>query len=153
MNRNKLGQFTSVRVIIKWFGVRFLISFFLVLCVLGILAFTAYHSALINTPVQIVEKTLIVKAPEELPPVLQRIFKCESGNKHADSKGRLIVNKNKDGSEDVGIAQINMKYWGLEAMKQGYNLTEEKDNIAFALWLYKNHGTEPWIHSKNCWNK
>lgn len=153
MTRDNKGRFTSVRLIIKWFSVRFIFLFFLVSCVLAILSFSAYYTASHNAPVRIVEKTLLVQAPEELPPVLQRIAQCESGNKHTDSRGRLMINKNDDGSQDVGLFQINMKYWGLEAMKQGYNLTDEKDNIAFALWLWKTRGTEPWVHTKNCWNK
>ncbi len=91
--------------------------------------------------------------------VMERIADCESGDNGKRGtamhmkNGKLITNTNKDGSVDVGIYQINMKYWALKAMEMDLNLTKEADNIKFAYWLYDNHGTEPWVWSKSCWNK
>ena len=80
-------------------------------------------------------------------PILEKIFKCESGNSHYDRNGQVLINK----TQDMGIAQINVPIWGKKAQELGYNLAVEADNIAFAFWLYENKGTEPWYPSKKCW--
>ncbi len=98
------------------------------------------------------EKEVKVEVPVKAP-VLERIAKCESGNKQFKSDGSLVINNNSNGSKDVGVFQINVNVWGLKAMELEYNLTKEKDNRAFAQYLYENFGTEPWVHSKSCWNK
>ena len=40
-----------------------------------------------------------------------------------------------------------------EAVSMGYNVYEEKDNEAFALYLFKTQGSEPWSSSKAGWKK
>lgn len=91
-------------------------------------------------------------------PILQRICSCESeGNPNGKGiqtkNGKLVTNRNSDGSDDVGACQINVKYWGLEAMQMDLNLTEEKDNRAMAKYIYENYGTDPWNASKSCWKR
>ena len=86
-------------------------------------------------------------------PVMARIMECESQNKHLDKNGQVKISLNKNGTVDIGIAQINLTYWGATAGTMGLDLTKEEDNKAFAMWLYKNHGTGDWSSSEKCWNK
>jgi len=72
---------------------------------------------------------------------MARIAKCESGNSHYDKNGQVLINK----SRDVGRYQINVQVWGKKATELGYDLYNEKDNEAFALWLFENKGSEPWV--------
>lgn len=97
-----------------------------------------------------VNKEVIVEI-ETKAPVLDRIAKCESGGKQF-TNGQVTVNANTNGSVDIGKYQINMRLWGKKAADMGYNLAIEADNEAFATYLYKNLGTEPWVWSKKCWN-
>jgi hypothetical protein len=60
---------------------------------------------------------------------------------------------NANRSIDIGIGQINEFYWGKKATEMGYDLTKEADNLAFTIWLFENHGSEPYVWSKACWNK
>lgn len=99
-----------------------------------------------------VEKIVEVES-KTIPPVLQRIANCESGSKHFDKSGQVLMRGNTNKTVDIGIMQINEYYWGKKASELGYDLTKEKDNWAMAKWIYANHGTEPWVHSKTCWNK
>lgn len=100
----------------------------------------------------------IVYANREVPsqiesptPVMERIAKCESGGTHYRN-GQVIYNANSNKTVDIGIYQIN-SIWNKKATELGYDLTKEKDNIAFAMWLYKNQGTGAWSASAKCWNK
>jgi hypothetical protein len=86
-------------------------------------------------------------------PILAKIAKCESGNKHYDKNGQVLMRSNKNGSIDIGKYQINEKSWGKAASKLGFNLTDEKDNEAMAKYIYANRGTEDWYASKSCWMK
>lgn len=99
-----------------------------------------------------------------LPPVLLRIEKAEShGNQYcnddaisrnlckASSKGTVLMKANKDGSVDIGIAQINNKAWGAQAVKLGYDLNTKEDNEAMMTWIYQNYGTDPWYSSSKNW--
>lgn len=99
----------------------------------------------------IIEKEVIVER-EITYPVLQRIAECESNNRHFGESGQVLMVGNTNKSVDVGRYQIN-SLWFKKAHELGLDLTLEKDNEAFAIYLYKTYGTEPWIHSKKCWNK
>jgi hypothetical protein len=103
---------------------------------------------------QIVVKEVFVNAEtiDELPPVMKRIAECESGNRQYADNGQVITNGNKNGSVDIGRFQINLSIWGETATELGYDLTKEEDNTNFALYLFENYGSEPWIWSKKCWN-
>jgi hypothetical protein len=111
------------------------------------------------------EKIVTVEVPsKDIPPVMMRIAKCESGATHYrngqvitnvnakiayDEKGEpVIVNK----STDIGFFQINSIH-SKQASSMGLDLTNESDNIEFAMYLYSTLGTEPWYSSKACWNK
>lgn len=55
----------------------------------------------------IYEKVEAIKEVEKVPPVLDRIIKCESGNHHFDSNGQVLMRSNTNKTVDVGVAQIN----------------------------------------------
>lgn len=101
-----------------------------------------------KTVIQHVEVEKIVK-DESPTPVLLRIAKCESSGSHYGLSGQVLISK----TQDMGLYQIHIPIWGKKATEMGLNLAVEKDNEKFARWLYENYGTEPWIHSKKCWNK
>ncbi|MFA5050989.1 MAG: hypothetical protein WC499_02640 [Patescibacteria group bacterium] len=89
---------------------------------------------------------------ESVAPVFARILECESSNRHFGTDGQVLININTNKTIDIGKYQINT-IWGKEATRLGYNLYEEKDNKTFALYLFKNYGTEPWYSTKKCWGK
>ena len=88
----------------------------------------------------------------QIPPVLERIARCESSNQNVDKTGQVLMRANKNGSVDVGKYQIN-SIWFKQASDLHYDLTKPADNLAFAMWLYQNKGTGAWVDSANCWNK
>ena len=94
-----------------------------------------------------------VKEVKAHAPVMDKILKCESGGTHIDPKtGQVLQRVNTNGTIDTGKYQINSVH-AKQATKLGLNLTDEKDNEAFAYYLYENFGTEPWYSSEKCWNK
>lgn len=94
----------------------------------------------------------IVEVPIiEIPPVLERIAQCESGNTHY-RHGQVIMNANTNKTVDIGKYQINSIH-SKEATRLGFDLTTEDGNEGYALYLYHNFGTEPWYSSIKCWNK
>ncbi len=102
-----------------------------------------------NMP-RIVHAEKIVEVPvKEIPPVMKRIAKCESKGLHYWD-GQVVVRANTNKTVDIGKYQIN-SIWNDTASKMGLDLTKEKDNEAFAMYLYETHGTEPWVYSKSCW--
>lgn len=56
------------------------------------------------------------------------------------------LNKNTNGTFDVGIFQIN-------TIHKQKNMTDPIKNINFAFNMFKTQGTTPWNSSKKCWNK
>ena len=86
-------------------------------------------------------------------PVLDKIMICESEGNHLDKNGQVKMNVNTDKTIDIGIFQINLTIWGATAGTMGLDLSKESDNKQFALWLYKNYGTEFWSNSSKCWSK
>ncbi len=96
------------------------------------------------------EKIVEVKV-DEIPPVMKRIAKCESGDVHfKDGQVLAVANTNK--TVDWGRYQINSIH-SKSATALGLDLTKEADNEKFALHLYKTQGTVPWSASFLCWNK
>jgi len=85
-------------------------------------------------------------------PVLDRIAQCESGNKHLDKNGQVLLRGNTNKTVDVGVFQIN-SVWFAKATELGLDLTKEADNREFAKFLYSTRGTEDWVYSKKCWAK
>jgi hypothetical protein len=104
-----------------------------------------------------------VEVEKELP-LMEKIMDCESGKRdaktgraikgtatHYEKDGKTVLTRqNSDGTWDIGIAQINSVHMG-EAIRLGYNLADEKENIAFAYHLLNEQGSQPWDSSKSCW--
>lgn len=118
----------------------------------GIGLFIGKNSMAETVYVNVTNEKVVTVEVDSKAPVLERIAKCESEGKHM-TNGQVTVNGNTNGSVDIGKYQINMAVWGKKAAEMGLNLAIEADNEAFATYLYKNLGTEPWVWSKKCWNK
>ena len=84
-----------------------------------------------------------------IPPILERIASCESGNKQFNPDGTVL--RGKINSHDIGKFQINEIYHAEKAKELGFDIFTESGNTKMALWLYKNQGTKPWLCSKSCW--
>lgn len=95
--------------------------------------------------------TLTSKGVSEVPGIMKKIATCESNDKHFEKNGNVLIGKYDRG--DIGRYQINIRYWEAEAKKLGYDLYSEDGNEAFAMYLYKKYGTEPWFRSRWCWSK
>lgn len=124
---------------------------FITIGFIGLIVATFYLGGRLN-PATVITQAEVIKEIEIKAPIMAKIAKCESPTGHWKN-GQVSLGANKDGSVDIGKYQINNKYWGKEATEMGLNLMVEEDNEAFAMWLYKTHGTEPWVWSKPCWNK
>lgn len=84
-------------------------------------------------------------------PELIEVAKCESTFRHLGTNGNVIrgiVNRN-----DIGVMQINEIYHNEQAKKLGYDIHTLEGNMAYAKWLYKKEGLQPWISSSKCWSK
>lgn len=103
-------------------------------------------------PTKVYAKEIIEVPIKEIPPVLQRIAKCESPTGHYDENGKVVINKNTDGSLDIGKYQINSVHLA-EIARMKLNVYDEKDNETFALHLMDARGTSDWYSSKGCWVK
>ena len=104
-----------------------------------------------NYEVKEVIKEVIVNQDIKYP-VLDRIAFCESGNKHLDKNGQVMLRGNTNKTVDVGVFQIN-SVWFSKATELGLDLTKEADNREFAKYLYTTRGTVDWIYSQKCWSK
>ena len=85
----------------------------------------------------------------DLPWQLEAIAKCESSNMHFYNDGRIVMNKNTNGTVDVGRYQINSVHFK-RATELGIDVYTEDGNTEFALLLYREQGTGPWYASKKC---
>src|SRR3954468_6425678 len=104
------------------------------------LLFIAYVIGQWTTPREVTAQNVItIQAPAELAPVMQRIATAESHSHQYGTSGQVLIHVNTNGTVDLGKYQIN-SIWFATATKLGYDLTKEKDNEAFALWLYENKG-------------
>ena len=93
---------------------------------------------------------LVVVEKNELPPILEKIARCESNNRMRDSKGRLMLNANKNGSTDIGKFMINNKAWEAKAVELGIDIYTESGNREMAEYIFMNYGSEPWYSSRHC---
>lgn len=105
-------------------------------------------------------KTILI---ELHPATLNDIADCESGVRNPDGSAvegsrrhylddqSVVINVNKDGTQDIGVLQINTYHHGKRAKDLGYDLWKESDNWAYGRLLYREQGTAPWNASKSCW--
>lgn len=87
----------------------------------------------------------------EIPGIMKKIATCESNDRHFEKDGNVVIGKYN--IRDIGRYQINLHYWESEAKKLGYDIYSEDGNEAFAMYLYKKFGTEPWSRSRWCWSR
>jgi hypothetical protein len=143
--RNSLGRFDSFKNKVNSFLRKVAILFLIIL--VGIIIGKVYF------PETVIETKEVIVETKATYPVLLRIAKCESSNNHFDKNGQVLMVGNKNGSVDIGKYQINNRVWGKKAKEMNLDLTLEKDNEAFAMYLYTTLGTVPWIWSQKCWNR
>jgi hypothetical protein len=98
--------------------------------------------------------------------ILDDIADCESGIRKADgsavegsarqflANGKVVRNRNTNGSDDVGRAQINLGVHIDEVSRLKLDvINSEEDNKAFAAILYERNGTADWNASRSCWDR
>ena len=138
--------------VVKYRVGRFFRKVFIVSGTLAVLIGAFYLGGFLNptTNIKAVEVIKEVKR-QDIPAVMQRITACEAPKGHYEN-GQVLLRANKNGSVDVGKYQIN-SIWFKKASELQLDLSDEKDNETFALWLYENRGTEDWVWSKPCWQK
>ena len=84
-------------------------------------------------------------------PILAKIGKCESRNRHYNSRGEVL--RGEKNTYDRGVMQINLLYHEKDAVKLGLDLHNIDDNVAYARYLYEKQGAKPWMSSSACWSK
>lgn len=84
-------------------------------------------------------------------PLMAKIARCESHNRHYNSKGNVL--RGEKNTYDRGVMQINLLYHEETAEKMGLDLHDINDNVAFARYLYEKYGAKPWMSSSACWSK
>jgi len=144
----------------KWQVLKWRVREFFKLCLrvtawtgltIGILYATFMAGAYFNPIISYAVQDKIVEV-ERTAPVMERIAKCESGNRHFEN-GQVLVRGNKTReSVDVGKYQINTKIWGKKATELGFDIFSEKGNTDMAMYIFKNFGSDAWNASKKCWN-
>jgi hypothetical protein len=149
-----------VRRAIRWLVIRFSIGAIATAVLVAVYFYGTTQAATVSAT------NVIVQAQkEEAFPILRRIAMAEShgsqictkeiarnGWCHTYEIGAPLVHVNTNGTTDIGKYQINSTHLA-EAVSMGYNVYEEKDNEAFALYLFKTQGSEPWSSSKAGWKK
>lgn len=80
-----------------------------------------------------------------------QIARCESQFRHTLSDGSVL--QGRVDSADTGVMQINRRYHEETATKLGLDVTDLRDNLAYARALYEKKGTQPWNASAPCWGR
>ena len=83
-------------------------------------------------------------------PMLVRVAECESRFRQYTNDGEVFRGVV---PADVGVMQINERYWGDTADKIGIDLYTTKGNMQYARYLYLKEGLRPWKSSSACWTK
>lgn len=73
----------------------------------------------------------------------KRVFTCESGMKHTDKKGNIIVSP----TDDYGIVQLNKIHFS-KARELGLDPLDISGNLTMARWLYDRYQWTPWVCAK-----
>lgn len=84
-------------------------------------------------------------------PLMARIAKCESRNRHLNKHGQIL--RGEKTPLDRGVMQINLYFHQDAALKMGLDLHDLDDNVAYARYLYEKYGAKPWMSSSACWAK
>lgn len=83
-------------------------------------------------------------------PVMIEIARCESTFRQFDKEGKPLKNP---GSTATGVMQLMASYHREPARNLGYDIDTLEGNIGYALVLYEQSGTVPWLASAKCWSK
>ncbi len=84
-------------------------------------------------------------------PLMARIAKCESRNRHFDKNGGVL--RGEKTPLDRGVMQINLYFHTDKASELGLDLHDLDDNVAYARYLYEKYGAKPWMSSSACWSR
>jgi hypothetical protein len=105
------------------------------------------------------KKTIVYKSPSEIrkivstyfkaTPILVDIAECESHFRQYTKSGGVY--RGSINTSDIGVMQINEKYHLRTAKRMGIDLYSLDGNLAYAKYLYRTQGTDPWISSSGCW--
>lgn len=80
-------------------------------------------------------------------PTAEKIFTCES-----NLNPNALNDKNKDGSTDRGVGQINSVHANQFKQVTGVNYAwgahDIESNVKFAKWIYDTSGWSPWVCSR-----
>jgi hypothetical protein len=107
-----------------------------------------------TTQATVMDRTAVIeylKTEYADTPILVAIAECESGFRQFNPDGtvvRGIVDK-----QDVGVMQINEKYWLDKSKSLGDDIYTIQGNVAYAKYLYAKEGTDPWSSSQKCWSQ
>jgi hypothetical protein len=114
---------------------------------------TSYSAVDEETPRE--EKIVLIKERPTIPPLMEKIAECESGNRQFYPDGSIVKGLMTPAhlGEDIGKFQINTKYHLARAEALGLDLWNEVDNEIYAMMLFEEQGTGPWSSSKGCWSK
>jgi hypothetical protein len=159
LKRNKKGQFIDEKK-----DARNMLAFILV----SVIALTyPYAWALLEgeplvfaNEIEIIEPTVNIQAvkttvPHEYLPQMIELSKkynvpMEEMARiiHAESSWRInAVNKNKNGTVDRHLCQINSKYWLPAVEKAGF----EWSDLEACFWIYEQARNKPWYLSEHNW--
>src|SRR3990167_4441948 len=98
--RDKVGRFTSFKRNVFWFCKRVFWGMSISLIAMGL-----YVAGQTNSSITSI--TQVVNAESKIPPVLQRIAKCESSDTHYGKSGQVLLSANTNDTVDVGRYQVN----------------------------------------------
>lgn len=155
--RNAKGQFTirgflrqvgeSLRRAVRWIVIKTMYGAAVFLVLAGVYLYGEASAKTISAT-----NVIVQQQATGIAPVLHRIAVAGSGDQQFGKDGQVIVHVNSNNTYDIGRYQIN-SIWNETASKMGYNLMVEKDNEAFAKYLFENKGSGPWSSSSARWNK
>jgi hypothetical protein len=93
---------------------------------------------------------------KEMPVLLVKICKAESGNRQFKENGKVL--RGITTPSDIGYCQINETYWNDTARDMGIDIYTEEGNKEMAMYIFERQGGEPWSASRcskvkitNCW--
>lgn len=126
----------------------------IVLVIVSVMTFAPVPVSKSTEYVQVEEpKPVMIEVRKTVPPLMEKIAKCESGGTQFKADGEIVVGLLTDPrlGQDLGKWQINTKYHGARAKELGIDLTTEYGNEKYAMLLYEEQGTSPWLASARCW--
>jgi hypothetical protein len=124
-----------------------------ILLIVGVVLGTVLQPGAERSPVsQVLQETRVVIIKDDaLPPVMQRIARCESQGQHFTKDGKVV--RGKRNPQDTGLFQINTAIWGKKAQELGYDIRTQEGNKQMARYLFENYGSMPWQTSAACWSR